>query len=380
MGFSLEGKSRKSKKPFYEYKGTISFQDYVKRTQNYLFRERVFVDESRKKEEVFFNSPFEIKKDCADKKKIGFLLFHGVTDSPFVWKETASHLGNLCIWVRGVLIPGHGTKREDLTVVTSEDWIQSAQTHYDKFRKKVNKLYLGGFSLGGVLSVMLALERNDVSGLLLIAPALELRKRLQKYSWFLPIYSLFSDFLFSYKKRQNPVKYESFPSKAASNLIDLQKKLRKKLKEEKILIPTMMILSESDSVIDENLLTEIFNNDFKNQKNRLIVYADKYGDFFKKYKNSEKIILKNSYLPERNILNFSHISLTHSPENIIYGEKGRLGHCYLTHARVSRETCLKSKEVYRTSFRKSSDGRITTRLTFNPYFDDFLKQLNGFIE
>ncbi|MXQ51123.1 alpha/beta fold hydrolase [Salinicoccus hispanicus] len=67
--------------------------------------------------------------------------------------------------------PGHGTIL-DLKSVGGEDWYEEAQSAYVNLKRRVDRVHIIGFSMGGVFASHLA-QDEPVEKLLLIAPAFE---------------------------------------------------------------------------------------------------------------------------------------------------------------------------------------------------------------
>lgn len=67
--------------------------------------------------------------------------------------------------------PGHGNVL-DLTEVTGDDWFKEALDAYNELAGRVDKIYVIGFSMGGVFAAHIAQEL-PVDKLVLIAPAFD---------------------------------------------------------------------------------------------------------------------------------------------------------------------------------------------------------------
>lgn len=67
--------------------------------------------------------------------------------------------------------PGHG-HHLDFNNVTGDDWYEEAFEAYEVLSRKVDEVYIIGFSMGGLFASHIA-EHNHVDKLLLIAPAFE---------------------------------------------------------------------------------------------------------------------------------------------------------------------------------------------------------------
>jgi alpha-beta hydrolase superfamily lysophospholipase len=124
-----------------------------------------------------WNRSFELS---ADAPKIGVLLLHGMSDSPYSLRNLGERLHAEGAWVVGLRLPGHGTAPSGLTRVRWQDMAAAIRLAMEHLREKVGNrpLYLVGYSNGGALAVDYALEGlqdstlPSVDGLVLISPAI----------------------------------------------------------------------------------------------------------------------------------------------------------------------------------------------------------------
>ncbi len=104
-----------------------------------------------------------------------FLLIHGYTGSPtdfnglpeFLHKQ---HSASVFI----PLLPGHGTRVEDLRGVTKDDFMQVAEAVLQDLLAKHSKVIVGGHSFGGQVALLLS-ARYPVSGVFVSAMPYKLR-------------------------------------------------------------------------------------------------------------------------------------------------------------------------------------------------------------
>jgi carboxylesterase len=118
-------------------------------------------------------------------RAIGVLLVHGFTGSPASMKPWAKALADQGYAVEVPLLPGHGTRWQDLNQVAWADWYAEAEAAFDRLRESCDALVVAGLSMGGSVVLRLAEERGDqVAGILLVNPFLSsIRTELQ----FLPV-------------------------------------------------------------------------------------------------------------------------------------------------------------------------------------------------
>jgi carboxylesterase len=72
------------------------------------------------------------------------------------------------------LLPGHNTFPEDINRFTWHDWVKRVEMSYENFAAECDTVFVGGESTGGVLSLYLASQHPEISGVLTYAPALKL--------------------------------------------------------------------------------------------------------------------------------------------------------------------------------------------------------------
>ena len=127
---------------------------------------------------------FQIIREIADprpfdlgnrKAAIGVLFVHGLTASPAEMRPMAEAVVQAVEWrCVGPLLPGHGTRIEDLQQTNGEAWIVAVEHAYEELSRQCNQVFLAGLSLGAVLASHLALRRPGdpkLCGMILMAPA-----------------------------------------------------------------------------------------------------------------------------------------------------------------------------------------------------------------
>ena len=104
-------------------------------------------------------------------RSIGVLLAHGYTGSPASLKPWAHALADHGYAAEVPLLPGHGTRWQDLNRVKWTDWYAEAEAAFDRLRETCDAVVVAGLSMGGAVVLRLAEERGDqVAGILLVNP------------------------------------------------------------------------------------------------------------------------------------------------------------------------------------------------------------------
>lgn len=108
-------------------------------------------------------------------KEIGVVLVHGYTGSPSSMRPWAEYLNQKGYTVRVPLLPGHGTKPEDLSEIKWQQWPEKVESELDELRKNCTKIFICGFSMGGGTTLHLATKHSDkITGIILVNPMIHL--------------------------------------------------------------------------------------------------------------------------------------------------------------------------------------------------------------
>lgn len=102
------------------------------------------------------------------------LLIHGITSGAAQMIPMAKFLNDYGYSVWSVNLAGHGTYPEDLLHTTCEDFISKAESDYQYLKKHYDKVYVGGLSTGGCLSLYLAAKHPEIAGVISVSAPLRL--------------------------------------------------------------------------------------------------------------------------------------------------------------------------------------------------------------
>lgn len=184
--------------------------------------------------------------------KTGVLLLHGFTGSPYEMKELGRYLGKKGYSISIPLLTGHGTIAKDLKNCKWYDWFEDSKQALFKLRKNCSKIIVVGLSTGASLALHLA-AHYQVEGIVALSPALILKNKISRLLPFIP-----PIITYRYKKggpdisdneaRAKAVTYNKTPIKAAKQILKLYDHLKMDLPE--IYVPTLIIQSEQDHVVD----------------------------------------------------------------------------------------------------------------------------------
>jgi carboxylesterase len=107
---------------------------------------------------------------------IGVLLVHGFTGSPRSLRPWANDLVARGYRVELPLLPGHGTRWEDMERVQWTDWYGEVERAYDALAAETDMVFVGALSMGGSLALELGAHR-PVAGLILVNPSVTTRDK-----------------------------------------------------------------------------------------------------------------------------------------------------------------------------------------------------------
>lgn len=98
------------------------------------------------------------------------LLIHGYTGSPreMLWLGTQLHKAGYTVSIPR--LPGHGTNKADFLTSSWKDWLRRVYDEYLDLSEAYRTVYIGGLSMGGLLTTLLA-AKFQPEKIFLCAPA-----------------------------------------------------------------------------------------------------------------------------------------------------------------------------------------------------------------
>lgn len=109
---------------------------------------------------------------------VGVLLSHGFTGCPQSIRGWAEHLHAAGLTVRAPLLPGHGTRWQDMNATTWDDWYGAVEQAFDDLRARCDQVFVMGLSMGGTLVLRLAEQRTtQVAGVVVVNASLATERK-----------------------------------------------------------------------------------------------------------------------------------------------------------------------------------------------------------
>lgn len=233
-------------------------------------------------------------------KPVGVAVFlHGLTDSPYSLRHVARQYRDRGFLAMAIRLPGHGTVPAGLTEVEWEDWLAATRLAVREARKRVDAaapLHLVGFSNGGALALMYALEALEnkelarPERLVLISPMIGITA-FARFAGLAGLPAILPAFAkaawLGVLPEFNPFKYNSFPVNGArqSHLLTqaLQQKIVRLGREGRLkdLAPTLTFQSVMDFTVSTRAIITSFYAHLPANGSELVLFdlnrAAKFG-------------------------------------------------------------------------------------------------------
>lgn len=225
----------------------------------------------------------ETEKDIATGRsnptypKLGVLVLHGFTSSTDTVDGLLPLLENAGIDYERPVLRGHGTHYQDLRNVTAKDWYEDAKKALDSLASRVDRVVVVGLSMGGLVSLQLAMEHADkLAGVIVVAPALRVLDRLAPLA---PLMSKVFRYWTSPNSFHDPecakrcTNYPKFPMDAFVSLQRYAATIEQRLAE--VSIPICILHSKVDQIIAPKSASIIYER--VRSEHRKIVWFEKSG-------------------------------------------------------------------------------------------------------
>lgn len=192
-----------------------------------------------------------------DKDKPAVLLIHGFTGSPHDMAYLFEQLSAQGFTVSVPRLPGHGTSAADFKLTGWRDWYRGAMDAYMELRSRYGEVAVGGLSMGGVITAMLAAQ-FDIKKIVLAAPAFTFTPGSgASWLWLTPLCSWFINSIrrtpeetpeFEGDRKELEREYKSWNwLRQGSELIYLRNRTARMLK--RITARSLIIVSRGDNTV-----------------------------------------------------------------------------------------------------------------------------------
>ncbi len=341
---------------------------------------------------VQMRAPYEILPDpsaCAASGAgdgMGFLLIHGLTDSPYLLRSVATSLTEQypCATARSLLLPGHGTVPGDSVSMRHEDWMAVTRFGVESFRGQVDSLFLVGFSTGTALSLRYVDEHRDddlIRGLVMLSPALAASSGVAFLTQYL---RWFSDWLGDPEAERDAAKYESFAVNAGAEFYQVTKSLTHP-GFQPLTVPIFMAGTGDDATVNMEAARAFFCSKAPEDHRRMIWYSAQAtaSDPIALCPGIEVVAAES---PADRVYSLAHTSITIPPDDPHYGLDAAYSIC-LHYGADSADfnTCVNddAQTVYgerNLGTMGRYEGKLVRRGSFNPHYEQMLAEVVRFID
>lgn len=375
----------------------ISFEQYLETTRAQLEQalrvvygragESPFGENYPLQRTLEMRSPYEIHEAplCeADAPRTGYLLIHGLTDSPYLLSAVARSLAGSspCSVVRSVLLPGHGTVPGDSLDVHRDEWRQITRFGVDSFRGRVDQLYLVGYSAGATLAVEYADEnRQDdfLAGLVLLSPAMALPDWTVALA---PYIRWFVDWL-GVEQERDAAKYETLAINAGAEFYKLVRELDWP-DMQPLTLPVFMAISGADTTVDVHAAGEFFC-DKTSAGNRQLLWYEAIDSNNLPMTDCSGLTVQSVADVNNRLVSISHVGITMPVSDPHYGLDAGYRQCLHYSAQPEQYQQCTTDDIDTVYGERSLlvdglyDGRLMRRATFNPGFADMMHRIDCFL-
>jgi len=182
--------------------------------------------------------------------QVGVLLVHGFTGSPASMRPWGEFLNSHGYTVRVPLLPGHGTKPEDLNKVKWEEWPAKVTLELSELQKTCDTIFLIGLSMGGSTVLNVSIANNDaITGLVLVNPMIHVRGIPVELAFFLSRLQKMRTSVGDDIKRPGVTEwgYDALPTRGVYQLLKMLRVTRKNLGQ--ITVPVQLFHSVDDHTL-----------------------------------------------------------------------------------------------------------------------------------
>ena len=259
-----------------------------------------------------WNKSFELPvKD----PKMGVLLLHGMSDSPYSLHAQAEYMQKQGVWVVAMRMPGHGTIPSGLTGIQWQDMAAVVKIGMERLAEKLgNKpIHIMGYSTGASLALNYTLSalKDDTltlpSSLIFYSPAIGVSKAAPFAVWQSRIGHFFSLPKLewnSIEPEYDPFKYNSFAVNAGDQVYRVCKEVQKQfddyISETKHTKEFPPVLSFQSIIDDTVSVADTVNHLYKRlpKGNHTLVLFDINNNFSKNLLVKRKVSKSITYLKE----------------------------------------------------------------------------------
>jgi carboxylesterase len=191
--------------------------------------------------------------------EVGVLVIHGITSTPGSMSYICESLIEAGYNVECPLLPGHGTRWEDMEGVYWWEWVMAMERSLAVLSRRCSKVFVCGLSLGGGIGLYMAAHHPELRGIFLFNHLCVMKKTLLVHlAPYIRHLVRSVDNISGDIKDPVPVEpaYPRLSSFAGCQTIDFTEHIQRKLKL--VTVPLLVFKSREDHVIPFESATRTF--------------------------------------------------------------------------------------------------------------------------
>lgn len=181
----------------------------------------------------------------------GVLLIHGFTGAPAEMRLLGEYFHQRGFTVHAPLLPGHGTTAADLNQRRWPEWTEAATSALRLLQERCRQVFVGGLSLGSLLTLYLAANEPDLSGIIVYSPAMGIPDWRSRFlgvaKHVIKTQAKEPDFFTDPAAAGRLWCYDEYPLAAAHEVQKLMRLVRKLLP--RVVCPTFIVHSTLDTAV-----------------------------------------------------------------------------------------------------------------------------------
>ncbi len=229
-----------------------------------------------------------------DNAKVGIIFVHGFTGSPISMRPWAEYFLQRGYSISVPLLPGHGTRPEDLNQVKWQDWPAKVEEELSWMLSQGMRVFIFGLSMGGGTTLNIALKRSAVlAGIVLVNPMAHVKFIPPQLAWAISRFQKMRDSVGDDIKRPGVTEhgYDSLPAVGVYQLLKMLSYNRKRLHD--VTVPLLLFHSKEDHTLPVSN-TEIIMNGVGSIEKQRIELVNSYHVATLDY--DQEIIFENSLI------------------------------------------------------------------------------------
>ena len=219
-----------------------------------------------------------------NKNEVGLVFSHGYMAAPEEIRTLAEYLFEKGINVYVPRLRGHGTDPEALKSISAKDWEIDYERAFTAMRQVCSKVFIGGFSTGGLLA-MLHAAQYKVDGVIALNSALKLHDL--RVSYVVPTLQFFNEMI-SYlhakgikewidnsHTEQPKTNYLKHPLSSVAQLEKVMRKVEQTI--EKVTAPILIIQGDNDPTVRRESAQHIYDHVSSKDKKLLLLPRERHS-------------------------------------------------------------------------------------------------------